>query len=130
MGLVNAGSVQLSASNIRVNGVAPGATQSSLLTNSQYVIKGDKFHVTSDEKTMKESFAKYISDKGVEAQQQYYYNRVAQPDEIANIGVFLASSLSSAVNGQVIIADSGKTAGALGESYIGAVPAVKPLDLN
>lgn len=119
----------MSASNIRINGVAPGATQTSLISNSAHVVKGERFNVTMTEKEGQEEFQKYIDVRGVEAEPQYYYNRLSQPDEIANIAIFLASDLASAINGHVVNADKGKTQGALGESYIGPVPRVMPLDL-
>jgi len=121
--------VNLSASNIRINGVAPGAVQTSLIVNAPYAQQGGQFDVRMSEAEAKDAFQKYIDVLQVEGQSQYYYNRVAQPDEIADIAVFLASDLASAINGHVVLADSGKTKGALGESYIGPVPPVKPLDL-
>lgn len=91
-------------------------------------MKGVEFNVTMAEAEGKRLFQEYIDARGVEADQQYFYNRISQPDEIANVAVFLASDLASAVNGHILIADKGKTQGALGESYIGPVPAVEPLD--
>jgi NAD(P)-dependent dehydrogenase (short-subunit alcohol dehydrogenase family) len=61
---------------------------------------------------------------------EYYYNRLQDPGEIANIQLFLASDLSSSINGQMILADSGKTSAANGEACTGPIPAVKPLDLS
>jgi len=129
-GLIHAGAVNLSASNIRINGIAPGATQTSLLANSAHIVKGEKFNVTMTEKEGKDEFQKYIDVRGVEAEPQYYYNRLSQPEEIAHIAIFLASDLATAINGHVLYADKGKTQGALGESYIGPVPTVEPLDLS
>ncbi|OAL39417.1 hypothetical protein AYO20_01287 [Fonsecaea nubica] len=130
IGLVTQGAVNLSASNIRVNGVAPGAVQTSLIVNAPFAQQEKEFNLVMSESEAKEAFQKYIDVRGVQDQQQYYYNRVAQPDEIADIAVFLGSDLSSAVNGHVVVADSGKTKGALGESYVGPVPPVQPLDLS
>jgi enoyl-[acyl-carrier-protein] reductase (NADH) len=61
--------------------------------------------------------------------QRYYYNRTADPAELANVGIFLASDLATSINGQVIVADSGKTVAAIGDTVIGTVPPMKPLDL-
>ncbi|KAG6356697.1 hypothetical protein INS49_014571 [Diaporthe citri] len=57
---------------------------------------------------------------------KYYYQRVAEPEEIANIGVFLASHLSASINGQNTVADSGKAVAALGETVIGPVCPMLP----
>ncbi len=129
-GLVMGGSVQLSTSNIRINGVAPGFTQTSILTSSKDAEKGSAYKVDVDEKQIKKNHEWFFERAGLLEQVQYYYNRTADPREIANIGVFLASDLSSAINGQVLLADSGKTAAATGEGCTGPIPPVKPLDLS
>lgn len=122
--------MNLSASNIRINGVGPGAVQTSLIANSAHAAAGEKFSLAMSEKDAKQSFQDVVDALGAGGQTQYYYNRIPQPDEIADVAIFLASDLSSAINGQLILADSGKSQGALGESYIGPVPAVKPMDLS
>ena len=122
--------MNLSASNIRINGVAPGVTQTSLIANSAHVVKGEAFNVTMTETEGKAVFQDYIDARGVQDEPQYSYNRLSQPDEIANIAIFLASDYATAINGHVVFADKGKTQGALGESYIGPVPKVEPLDLS
>jgi enoyl-[acyl-carrier-protein] reductase (NADH) len=60
----------------------------------------------------------------------YYYNRYAEADEVARVAVFLASDASSAVNGQIIAADSGRGCAALGETFTGRLEPIKPLSLK
>jgi dihydroanticapsin dehydrogenase len=42
---------------------------------------------------------------------QHALGRLLQPDEIANVALFLASDQSSALTGSAIVADGGLTAG-------------------
>ena len=123
------GSVQLSSSNVRVNGVAPGVTASSIFISSAQAEMGKEYKINNSQEDIKKKYHEMASAAGSPGQNKYYYNRVASPDEIANIGVFLASDLSSAINGEVIMADGGKTFGATGDAYTGPVPRVKPLKL-
>lgn len=121
--------MNLSASNIRVNGIAPGVTQTAIFANSDQADKAQSFVESGSEQDMKDSYKQFLATRGVDvdANPRYYYYRVAQPDEIANIGVFLASDLASAVNGHVITADSGRVDGGLAETHLGPVPALHPL---
>lgn len=48
---------------------------------------------------------------------------------MAHVGLFLASDLAKSINGQVILADSGKTAAAIGEGCTGPVYPITPLEL-
>ena len=74
---------ELGAFNIRVNVIAPGLTDTDLMRNNH-----------SDE--IIENVKKNISLK-----------RIAEPEEIANVVLFLASDRSSYINGQVIRVDGG-----------------------
>ncbi|KAJ4361113.1 uncharacterized protein N0V89_001682 [Didymosphaeria variabile] len=123
--------MMLSTSGIRVNGIAPGFTQSSILTSSSIAEKGSEYKVQATEKDIQSTHSKFFERAGLldSEAQSYYYNRMADPEEIASIGVFLASELSKAVNGQVILADSGKTAAATGEACTGKVPRLIPLEV-
>ena len=76
-------SKELSSFNIRVNAIAPGLTNTDMMNNS------------TDEKNLKETINR-ISQK-----------RVAEPEEIADSVLFLASDQSSYVNGQVLRVDGG-----------------------
>ena len=76
-------SKELSNFNIRVNIIAPG------LTNTDMMLK------STSEKYLSETINR-ISQK-----------RVAEPEEIANSVLFLASDLSSYINGQIIQVDGG-----------------------
>ena len=76
-------SKELSNFNIRVNAIAPGLTNTDMMQNS------------TDKKHILETISR-ISQK-----------RIAEPEEIANSALFLASDLSSYINGQVIRVDGG-----------------------
>ncbi|KAK5721162.1 hypothetical protein LTR17_014803 [Elasticomyces elasticus] len=130
IGMVSAASVQLSASNIRVNGVAPGFTNTSILTSSKQAEKGREYsnNLTAEEMASQRKW--FVEQAGLLGAPQYYYNREAEPVEVANVQVFLASDMASAINGQMILADSGKTAAATGEACTGPIPPVSPLSLD
>ncbi|KAK4871271.1 hypothetical protein LT330_000508 [Penicillium expansum] len=102
-GLVKSGAVQLSSSNICVNAVAPGPTTTSIFATSELAEEGAEYKL---EKTAEE------------------IQNDAAPEEIANFAVSLASDLPMAMNGQVIVADSGKSVAESEETFIGPVPAV------
>ena len=126
-GLVEGGSVMLSTSGIRVNGMAPGFTQSSILTSSKDAEKGQQYDVKATEEEIATNHKKFFERAGLLDATQYYYNRTAAPEELARVGVFLASDLSSAINGTVILADSGRTMAATGEGCTGPIPVITPL---
>lgn len=75
-------SKELSQYNIRVNAVAPGMVDTDMQKQA-------------DENSWKELIGKT------------YLNRMAQPEEIANVICFLASDLSSFITGQVLRVDGG-----------------------
>lgn len=122
------GSVQLAASNIRVNGIAPGFTKTSILTSSTSAEKGGQYNIDADAKKIADTHEGFFEAAGLRAAPQYYYNRLQDAEELANLAVFLASDLAVSVNGQTILADSGKTAAATGEGCTGPVPPMQPLE--
>ena len=69
--------------NIRVNSIAPGLTNTEMMTKN------------TDKKTI------------TNIEQLTSLKRIGEPQEIANVVLFLASDLSSYVTGQVIRADGG-----------------------
>lgn len=129
--MVKPGSVQLAASNIRVNSIAPGFVRSSIIASTQQAIASTGATADACPATAtlsKEDATKaFDSTLGLLASDRYYFERIPEPEEIANIGVFLASELSASVNGQNIVADSGKTASGAGDGIIGPIPAMPPL---
>jgi NAD(P)-dependent dehydrogenase (short-subunit alcohol dehydrogenase family) len=129
-GLVESGSVQLAASNIRVNGIAPGCTNSSILTSSTLSEKGDQYTTSATKEEIAATHAKFFERGGLYKQKEKFYNRAADPSEIANLACFLASDLALAINGQIILADSGKTTAATGEGFTGAVNPVPALSMS
>lgn len=131
IGLVRSGAVNLSASNIRVNGFSPGVTQTAIFANSDNAESAKEFSASGTEEEMKESYRAFAASKGIDtdAKPPYYYLRVSQPDEMADIGIFLASALSTSVNGHVIDADNGAAVCGLASSYLGPVPQITPLDV-
>ena len=86
-GLTKSAALEAAESGVRVNAVAPGPTETAML---------DRFTGSAERK------AGLVA--GVPLQ------RVGQPDEIANAIVFLASSRSSFMTGQVLFVDGGKSA--------------------
>jgi 3-oxoacyl-[acyl-carrier protein] reductase len=78
--------VELAAAKIRVNCVAPGAVRTPRL-----------LEVTT-------------AERRAESARHIPLGRIAEPEEIAGVVLFLASELSSYVTGQTIIVDGGATA--------------------
>lgn len=121
--------MHLAGSNVRVNGVAPGVTQTAIFANSDQSENKVVFHEKADESEAKDSYKQFLATKGLDADAipEYSHLRTIQPDEIAQVGVFLASELSSAINGQVVTADNGRSAAFAAPYHIGPLPAIKPL---
>ncbi|KJZ79028.1 hypothetical protein HIM_01801 [Hirsutella minnesotensis 3608] len=115
-------SVQLAATHVRVNAVAPGVVKTSLLTSSTEIL-----NTGSDENAASLENAAKVMASGPGEEPLHYFARVSEPDEIASIGVFLASNLSAAINGQSILADSGKMGAAFGEATLGPIQPMPPL---
>jgi len=78
--------VELAASGVRVNSVAPGAVRTPRL-----------MEITTPERR-------------AESARHIPLGRLAEPEEIATVVLFLASNLSSYVTGQTVVADGGATA--------------------
>lgn len=123
--MVKPGSVQLAASNIRVNSIAPGFVRSSIIASTQQALASPT--TTNKTITKEEASKAFDATLGRLASDKYYFDRIPEPEEIASIGVFLASELGASVNGQNIVADSGKTASGQGDRTIGPIPAMSPL---
>jgi 3-oxoacyl-[acyl-carrier protein] reductase len=88
---------ELVGENIRVNSVAPGRTVTSLWTNRFDLISKER-GVTPDE--IQEELAQEIPIK-----------RFGQPEEIANVVVFMCSEKSSYMVGQSVSVDGGMVRG-------------------
>ncbi|KFZ20538.1 hypothetical protein V501_00070 [Pseudogymnoascus sp. VKM F-4519 (FW-2642)] len=123
--MVKSASVQLSATHVRVNCVAPGFVRTSIMATSEATVEGKSYDKGLSKDVALRQFDSTIGRNG--AGSPYYYDRIPEPEEIANICVFLASDLSAAINGQNIVADCGKTVAAFGESIIGPMPPLTPL---
>jgi 3-oxoacyl-[acyl-carrier protein] reductase len=74
---------EVAAYNVRVNAIAPGLTQTDMMTGST---PADALTATLSRISMK---------------------RVGRPEEIANAALFLASDLSSYMTGQTLRVDGG-----------------------
>ncbi|KAJ9149087.1 3-oxoacyl-(Acyl-carrier-protein) reductase [Pleurostoma richardsiae] len=123
--MVKSGAMHLSSTHVRVNSIAPGLIRTSIAATSKFAVEGQSFGEELSKDKALNMFDAMLGDHGDTAS-KYYYNRIAGPEEIANIGVFLASDLSASINGQNIVADSGKTVAAFGENIIGPVPPMTP----
>ncbi|KJZ71234.1 hypothetical protein HIM_09377 [Hirsutella minnesotensis 3608] len=125
-GMVQCASVQLSANFVRVNAMEPGFVKTSIMATSMAALEGEPGQIKSpsEEEVRRVQEASARPDL---TSSPYYYARMSEPDEMARIGVFLASDLSAAINGQRILADCGKVAAAFGESVIGPIQPLERL---
>lgn len=73
--------------NIHINGIAPTATETNF-TRDYYKANPEKMEATIN---------------------NHPYKRLGRPDDYVGAAIYLASSASDFVNGEVIIVDSGKT---------------------
>lgn len=87
-GLTRSAALEAAKSNVRVNAVAPGPTETAML---------DRFTGTPENKAALASTVPL--------------GRNGKPDEIALAIVFLANDSASFVSGQILTVDGGKTAG-------------------
>lgn len=85
-GLMRTVSKELGPKGVNVNAIAPRVIQTEILD-----------HLYPDEESRKELLKKIP------------INRIGQPEDIANLAVFLASPESSYIHGQIILADGGRT---------------------
>jgi NAD(P)-dependent dehydrogenase (short-subunit alcohol dehydrogenase family) len=80
---------QLTTSGVRVNAICPGLTETGMTKPTfDYAREKDVMHKVGQLNPLK---------------------RAAQPEELANVALFLASDQASYVNGQAIAVDGGLT---------------------
>jgi NAD(P)-dependent dehydrogenase (short-subunit alcohol dehydrogenase family) len=87
-GLTKSAAIEVAGLGVRVNAVAPGATETGML---------NRFTGNAENKA------------GLVA--KVPMKRVAEPEEVANAAVFLASRAASFITGQILSVDGGKSAG-------------------
>jgi NAD(P)-dependent dehydrogenase (short-subunit alcohol dehydrogenase family) len=87
-GLTKSAALEVAASGVRVNAVAPGPTDTGML---------DRFTGSAEHKAALTS--------------KVPLGRLGKPEEIARAIVFLSSDAASFVTGQIVTVDGGKTAG-------------------
>jgi NAD(P)-dependent dehydrogenase (short-subunit alcohol dehydrogenase family) len=87
-GLTKSAALEVAASGVRVNAVAPGPTETGML---------DRFTGTAERKAALAS--------------KVPLGRIGDPGDIARAILFLASDAASFVTGQIVTVDGGKTAG-------------------
>ena len=86
---------ELAIHNITVNNVLPGATNTGRLNE---IIKNKAAKLNVNEQEVKSSMAQEVPMK-----------RIAEPEEVANAVVFLASDYASYINGINLPVDGGRT---------------------
>ena len=86
---------ELAVHNITVNNVLPGATNTGRLNE---IIKNKAAKLNLDEQEVKNTMAQEVPMK-----------RIAEPEEVANAVVFLASDYASYINGINLPVDGGRT---------------------
>lgn len=86
-GLTKAAGIEYASKGIRINGIAPGFVASEMTQGWM------------DDPVMKETVAGYN-----------WQNRIAEPEEIANVALFLGSGLASFMGAAIVAVDAGQTA--------------------
>jgi 3-oxoacyl-[acyl-carrier protein] reductase len=90
VGLVRGLAVELARSGIRVNGIAPGYIRTAQLLSEEHS----------------------LGPKGAEAAGTFIpMGRIGEPEEIADVALFLASQAARYLTGQVIVVDGGLLVG-------------------
>lgn len=86
VGLVRAMAVEVARDGVRVNGVSPGFVETAQLASEEHS----------------------LGPEGIRKAPAYIpLGRVGQPDDIADVALFLASDAARYITGQVIVADGG-----------------------
>jgi NAD(P)-dependent dehydrogenase (short-subunit alcohol dehydrogenase family) len=99
IGLTKQGAVEYGPSNIRFNAVAPGTVPTPLVTNV-YEQRGG----------MSGGVGNSVEEGLQAAAQRYPMLRLGEPEDIANMALFLASDEAKWITGQVFAVDGGYTA--------------------
>jgi 3-oxoacyl-[acyl-carrier protein] reductase len=90
VGLIRGLAVELAKSGIRVNGIAPGYIRTAQLLSEEHS----------------------LGPQGAEAAGSFIpMGRIGEPDEIADVVLFLASSAARYMTGQVVVVDGGLLVG-------------------
>ena len=93
VGLTKQLALQLACENIRANAICPGSVRTDMMEVAMDAI-ADAENITPDEAEALEASTIAIG-------------RVAEPDEIAQLAVFLASENASYITGEALVASGG-----------------------
>lgn len=113
VGLTKSAALEYAARGIRINAVAPGPTETNISAGSEQGRAAMVMQFLPDEATQGKGVSgrvlNWLSGGTIDRMGRTPMDRLAQPEEIANVIAFLASEEASFVTGQVVPVDGGQS---------------------